>query len=145
MQLPIWHGAFGGIYLPHLRNATYRELIAADSLLERATGREGAWADVSTEEILIKTLQPEVRLANDQMVAYLAPSNGGMMYELDLRAMQHNLLATMQRRPESTTEKSLRVTAQTTMRPRASMIESSSNKKGLISNCFYDVFPRKAC
>ena len=28
---PYWHGAFGGIYLPHLRNATYRELIAAES------------------------------------------------------------------------------------------------------------------
>ena len=29
-----WHGAFGGIYLPHLRNAVYRELIEADTLLD---------------------------------------------------------------------------------------------------------------
>ena len=27
-----WHGAFGGLYLPHLRNAVYRELILADTL-----------------------------------------------------------------------------------------------------------------
>ena len=27
-----WHGAFGGIYLPHLRNAVYRCLIAADEI-----------------------------------------------------------------------------------------------------------------
>src|SRR5215212_6039036 len=27
---PYWHGAFGGLYLPHLRNAIYRHLIAAD-------------------------------------------------------------------------------------------------------------------
>ena len=27
-----WHGAFGGIYLPHLRNAVYRNLIAADEI-----------------------------------------------------------------------------------------------------------------
>ena len=28
---PYWHGAFGGIYLPHLRNAIYSHLIAADT------------------------------------------------------------------------------------------------------------------
>ena len=33
-----WHGAFGGIYLPHLRNAVYQHLIAADNLLDRAVG-----------------------------------------------------------------------------------------------------------
>ncbi len=26
-----WHGAFGGIYLPHLRNAVYNHLIAAEN------------------------------------------------------------------------------------------------------------------
>ena len=31
-----WHGAFGGIYLPHLRNAVYQHLIAADNLLDQA-------------------------------------------------------------------------------------------------------------
>ena len=35
-----WHGAFGGIYLPHLRNAVYRSLIAADNLLDRAAERQ---------------------------------------------------------------------------------------------------------
>ena len=33
-----WHGAFGGIYLPHLRNAVYQHLIAADNLLDQAIG-----------------------------------------------------------------------------------------------------------
>jgi alpha-amylase len=28
---PYWHGVFGGLYLPHLRSAVYRELIAAES------------------------------------------------------------------------------------------------------------------
>ena len=96
---PYWHGAFGGIYLPHLRNATYRELIAADSLIESATGRDGAWVEATTEDY-DKDLKPEIRLANDRFVAYVAPARGGMMYELDVRAIQHNLLATMQRQPE---------------------------------------------
>jgi alpha-amylase len=34
-----WHGAFGGIYLPQLRNAVYKHLIAADNLSIRAAGR----------------------------------------------------------------------------------------------------------
>ena len=28
---PYWHGAFGGLYLPHLRNAIYRHLISAQN------------------------------------------------------------------------------------------------------------------
>ncbi|MEQ1827358.1 MAG: alpha-amylase/4-alpha-glucanotransferase domain-containing protein [Pirellula sp.] len=96
---PYWHGAFGGIYLPHLRNATYRELIAADNLIERASGRHGEWVDVTTEDYN-KDLFPEIRLANDQLISYIAPALGGMMYELDVRGVEHNLLATMQRRPE---------------------------------------------
>jgi 4-alpha-glucanotransferase len=97
---PYWHGAFGGIYLPHLRNATFRELIAADNLLERAEGRDGSWVDVVTEDFN-KDLFPEVRLSNEFFAAYVAPAQGGMLYELDVREIQHNLLATLQRRPES--------------------------------------------
>src|SRR5262249_52439359 len=43
---PYWHGAFGGLYLPHLRNAIYQRLISADTLLEQASGRDGSWVDV---------------------------------------------------------------------------------------------------
>ncbi len=96
---PYWHGAFGGIYLPHLRNATYSELIAADNLIERSDGRHGEWVDVTTEDYN-KDLFPEIRLANDQLIGYIAPAKGGMLYELDIRGIEHNLLATMQRRPE---------------------------------------------
>jgi hypothetical protein len=96
---PYWHGAFGGIYLPHLRNANYRELIAADNLIEQAEGRPAEWVDVTTEDY-DKDLFPEIRLTNDRMVAYFSPARGGMFYEWDLRDAQHNLLATMQRRPE---------------------------------------------
>jgi alpha-amylase len=43
----------------------------------------------------------EVRLVNDQIVALLAPAAGGQMYELDVRPICHNLLATLTRRPEA--------------------------------------------
>ena len=44
---------------------------------------------------------PEIRLANDQMVVLIQPALGGQIYELDVRSVCHNLLATMARRPEA--------------------------------------------
>jgi alpha-amylase len=40
-------------------------------------------------------------LAGDRAVALVAPSRGGQLYELDVRGIQHNLLATLTRRPEA--------------------------------------------
>jgi alpha-amylase len=95
-----WHGAFGGVYLPHLRNAVYQHLIAADNLLDRVSGRTAGWIEAAAADYNFDTRQ-EVQLANDRLVALLAPSRGGQMYELDVRSICHNLLATLARRPEA--------------------------------------------
>ncbi len=95
-----WHGAFGGIYLPHLRNAVYRSLIAADGLLDRATGRPETWVDAVADDFNFDARQ-EVCLANDRMAALITPSRGGQLVELDVRKIQHNLLATLTRQPEA--------------------------------------------
>jgi alpha-amylase len=105
-----WHGAFGGIYLPHLRNAVYRHLIAADNLLEQASGRPDQWIEAVADDFNFDTRQ-EIRLANDKLVAIVAPSQGGQLTELDVRAAQHNLLATLTRRPEAYHQKVLAGTA----------------------------------
>lgn len=96
---PYWHGAFGGLYLPHLRNAIYEHLIAADSLIEQIEGRHGRWVDISVADFNLDA-RKEVRLAGDRLIAYFAPARGGHMYELDLRGTRTNLLATLNRRPE---------------------------------------------
>lgn len=139
---PYWHGAFGGIYLPHLRNATYRELIAADNLIERANGRHGEWVDVTTEDY-DKDLFPEVRLANDQLIAYIAPARGGMIYELDVRGIEHNLLATIQRRPEEYHAKVL--AGSTEFAADAASIHDRVvfKQEGLEQLLQYDRYPRK--
>jgi alpha-amylase len=95
-----WHGAFGGIYLPHLRNAVYKHLIAADTLLDKAVGRQDNWIEASADDFNFDARQ-EVRLTNDKMMAMVAPSRGGQLLELDVRRIQHNLLATLTRRPEA--------------------------------------------
>ncbi len=94
-----WHGAFGGLYLPHLRNAVYSKLIAADTLLEEAAGRRGRWVEIKADDFNLDA-RKEIRLAGDRLVAYLAPGKGGHLYELDVRAIRTNLLATLNRRPE---------------------------------------------
>ena len=95
-----WHGAFGGIYLPHLRNAVYRHLIAADNLLDRAAGMPDQWVDATADDFDFDG-RPEVRLENDELVCLLRPFHGGQLYELDVRSICHNLLATLARRPET--------------------------------------------
>ena len=94
-----WHGAFGGIYLPHLRNAVYQHLLAAESLLERSMGRTETWVEATTDDYDFDG-RTEVRLANDQLVSWISPKDGGQIYGLDVRDVNHNLGATIQRRPE---------------------------------------------
>ncbi len=97
---PYWHGAFGGIYLPHLRNAIYNQLIASENLLDQAVGRTGGFVEATVEDYNFD-LRQEVRLASDKLICLLAPSSGGQLYELDVRSICHNLLATLTRRPEA--------------------------------------------
>jgi hypothetical protein len=95
-----WHGAFGGLYLPHLRNAVYNHLISADNLLEKAAGRGETWIEAAADDFNFDARQ-EVRLANDKLVAMVAPGVGGHLVELDVRKIKLNLLATLARRREA--------------------------------------------
>lgn len=96
---PYWHGAFGGTYLPHLRNAIYNHLITADTLLDHALPSTPSVS--ATPDDFNFDGQQEVRLSNDKLCAWVAPGRGGRLYELDIRDISHNLLATLRRRPES--------------------------------------------
>ena len=95
-----WHGAFGGAYLPHLRNAIYEHLIAADSALDEALGKTGVWVEAVADDFNCDG-HSEVHLADDKLSALLSPARGGWLYELDVRSIRHNLLATLARRPEA--------------------------------------------
>jgi alpha-amylase len=95
-----WHGAFGGIYLPHLRNAVYSSLIAADEILDRLARRPETWVEATADDYNFDARQ-EICLANDRMMALVTPSRGGLLTELDVRPIRHNLLATLSRQPEA--------------------------------------------
>lgn len=110
---PYWHGAFGGIYLPHLRHAIYTHLIAADNILNRigdAGERHGPhqqephhqepWIEAHHGDFNCDARQ-EIYLANDKLAALISPHRGGQLYELDVRSICLNLLSTLSRRPEA--------------------------------------------
>jgi hypothetical protein len=94
-----WHGTFGGLYLPHLRNAVYAHLIAAHNALDDAEGRTGPRVSVEAGDYNLDGRQ-EVCLENDHLVAFVRPACGGHLYELDVRHALANVLNTLDRRPE---------------------------------------------
>ena len=140
---PYWHGAFGGIYLPHLRNAVYNQLIASENLLDQAIGKTGGFVEATVDDYNFD-LRQEVRLAGDKLICLLAPSSGGQMYELDVRTICHNLLATLSRRPEAYHRKVL-AGANNGHGSVASIHDRVVFKQaGLESRVQYDKTPRKS-
>ena len=137
-----WHGAFGGIYLPHLRNAVYENLIQCDNLLDEAAERPPAYVEASVQDFNFDACQ-EIRLASDQFICWFAPISGGVMYELDVRRIRQNLLATLQRRPEAYHQK---VLAGAQDNDGVSSIHDRVvfKQEGLDKMLQYDAFPRKS-
>jgi alpha-amylase len=138
-----WHGAFGGIYLPHLRNAVYQHLIAAEKLLDEAEGRSGPWVEDTTDDYNFDAKQ-EIRLANDKLTALFAPAAGGQMYELDVHSICHNLLATLTRRPEAYHRKVLAGTDHGNADVASIHDRVVFKQADLDERLQYDHFPRKS-
>jgi alpha-amylase len=142
---PYWHGAFGGLYLPHLRNAIYQQLIAAHNALDEALGQTGPRIEAEVGDFNLDARQ-EVKLENDRLIAWIRPAQGGHIYELDTRQALVNLLATLDRRPEPYHD-TIRAAArgQSISDGRASITERVILKQtGLERMLTYDRHPRKA-
>jgi alpha-amylase/alpha-mannosidase (GH57 family) len=94
---PYWHGIFGGLYLNHLRHATYSRFIEAESLLEDHSDDrmvEGEILDFDVDG------REEVLLKSRHLNIYISPSSGGSIFELDYKPAFMNLVDTMTRRRE---------------------------------------------
>ena len=92
-----WHGLFGGIYISHMRLATYEHLIAAEDAADTALGRTRS----ATQRDLDMDGLPEVCLAEPGQVVTVKPSEGGGIGGWDIRAARHALAAVLRRRPEA--------------------------------------------
>jgi len=98
-----WHGVFGGLYLPHLRDAVYRSLVKAELAAEKALlAKDGGDGWLNVEEAdLDGDLSKEVMVSNEKVAVLADPACGGSIYELDYRDISMNLMNTLSRRPES--------------------------------------------
>ncbi|HOW85445.1 MAG TPA: DUF1926 domain-containing protein [Candidatus Aminicenantes bacterium] len=90
---PYWHGVFGGLYLPHLRESAYRHLLEA----ERATPDPDGWQafdyDCDGREELVR---------RDPVFGLIAkPAAGGALVEIDYRPWPRNLSNVLSRRVEA--------------------------------------------
>jgi hypothetical protein len=93
-----WHGVFGGLYLPHLRQAIYRELLNAENLADKALKTRLPRIE---EEDFDKDGRKEVLVEAPEQNLYFSPHEGGSLFEWDLRSQGINMLNVLTRRPEA--------------------------------------------
>ncbi|MCC6477355.1 DUF1926 domain-containing protein [bacterium] len=96
---PYWHGVFGGLYLPHLRHAVWKELLLGEYQIDNLTHRGRKWIEVHTLDHDCDG-HNELLIENSMMNAYLSPWEGGSLFEWDYRPRGYNLLNNLTRQEE---------------------------------------------
>ena len=87
-----WHGLFGGIYLPHLRRAVYRNLLELEAALDAAAPRPPC-----TRLDLDYDGDDEVFLTNGVLQAVARLDGRAALIEFDSSALRHNFGDTLRR------------------------------------------------
>jgi len=87
-----WHGVFGGLYLPHLRDGIWQQLARAEELLRR--GEPPAWesSDIDADG------HPELWLHDATFSAIVSPDRGGLIEEFTVFRHGINYANTLTRR-----------------------------------------------
>ena len=89
-----WHGAFGGGYLPHLREGVYSNIMKAESLLEKEDLDEknyvkARFCDIGDEK--------ETSVTNKYLNVFTDPDNGAVVTEIDFKKQGTNITNTFSR------------------------------------------------
>ena len=90
-----WHGVFGGLYLPHLRNAIWRNLALAEAELRRGEGLIVEQLDLDGDGA------EEVWIHSGVFSALISPQRGGVIEEYTLLEQGINYADVLTRRRES--------------------------------------------
>jgi alpha-amylase len=145
-----WHGLFGGIYISHMRLATYEHLIAAEDLADTAAG-ELMGAELSDLDM---DGQDDVRLAGPGQVVTVDLTSGAGIGGWDIRPVRHALGAVLRRRPEAYHEtlrdhEAKRAIAASGAQPEAGAPASihdlvTTKEAGLADQLHYDPFERRS-
>ncbi len=90
-----WHGVFGGVYISHLRNAIYKNILKT----QRAIRKNKIIEDIDFDgynEILVK---------NEKLIIGIDPDQGGRIFELGNLSKEYNFQNTLSRKYEPYHEK----------------------------------------
>ena len=90
-----WHGVFGGLYLPHLRNAIWRNLALAEAELRRGEGLAVERLDFDGDGA------EELWIHSGVFSAVVSPERGGVIEEYTVFAQGINYADVLTRRRES--------------------------------------------
>ena len=121
-----WHGLFGGIYLAHMRAATFAHLIAAEDAADTSLGLLRA----SERRDLDLDGRDEVWLATEGQTVVIDLDEGGGIGAWDLRAARHALAAVLRRRPEAYHETLRREELESTSRAASTAAPADSGDSG---------------
>jgi len=95
-----WHGVFGGIYLFHIREADYRNLIEAENLADGVdTSGSAPFVQVNVEDFDLDAAEDVVVTSNRQSLVFDL-DRGGALVEWDYRPAGYNLINVLTRREE---------------------------------------------
>jgi len=94
---PYWHGVFGGLYLPHIRQAVYSNLIEADRILDTYDVTNPV--DITVDDYDADGYN-EIVVKNAALAGVVKPSRGGTLHELSIGDPAFNLTDTLTRRIE---------------------------------------------
>jgi alpha-amylase len=90
-----WHGVFGGLYLPHLRNEVWRQLALAERVLRRGEPLAYEELDLDYDGF------PELWVHSSQFSALISPRRGGAIEVFTRFSDLTNLADVLTRRRES--------------------------------------------
>src|SRR5918994_2072394 len=102
-----WHGVFGGLYLPHLREAIWRNLALAERELRRGEALTAEVLDIDGDG------HEEIWIHSDQFSALVSPRRGGAVEEYTIFATAVNYANTLTRRREAYHDTALEQRAET--------------------------------
>jgi len=97
----LWHGIFGGLYLPNLRDNAYRFIIEAENIRYDAVPPKLEMTDFNMDSYT------DLKFVCNQFIALFDSRLGGQMSEFSLRDVCFNLQNTLRRYEESYHDKIL--------------------------------------
>ncbi len=90
-----WHGIFGGLYLPHLRQAVWEKLLEAEARLRARSKEECEISDLDFDG------QEEITCVSPEAVLVFKPHYGGQLIEWSSFSSYHNYSNVITRRFEA--------------------------------------------